>query len=52
LHAPITILLAIALRDVGIPAEPKFLTVFGLGVVASFGLAWLSTRRRVTGRIL
>jgi fucose 4-O-acetylase-like acetyltransferase len=52
LHAPITILLAIALRDVGIPAETKFLTVFGLGVVASFGLAWLSTRRRVTGRIL
>ena len=52
LHAPITIPLAIALRDVGIPAETKFLTVFGLGVVASFGLAWLPTRRRVTGRIL
>jgi hypothetical protein len=51
-HAPITILLAIALRDVGIPAETKFLIVFGLGVVASFGLGWLSTSSQLTGRIL
>jgi hypothetical protein len=51
-HGPITILLAIALRDVGIPAETKFLIVFGLGVVASFGLSWLSTRSQLTGRIL
>lgn len=51
-HAPITILLAIALREVRIPAELKFLSVFSFGVVASFGLGWLATRRRVRGRIL
>ena len=52
LHAPITILLAIILREVGIPAEMKFLIVFAFGVVASFGFGWLSTRSRVAGRIL
>ena len=51
-HAPITILLAIALRQVGVPAELKFLIVFGLGVAASFGLGWLFTGSRVAGRIL
>ena len=51
-HAPLIILLAIALRDVGLPAELKFLVVFGLGVVASFWLGWLATRSRVAGRIL
>ncbi|HEX6219664.1 MAG TPA: acyltransferase [Acidimicrobiia bacterium] len=52
LHAPIIILVAITLREVGVPAEVKFLIVFGLGVVASFGLGWVSTRSRVAGRIL
>jgi hypothetical protein len=52
LHVPLTIMLAIALRGVGIPAELKLLSVFALGVVASFGLGWLFTRSRVAGRIL
>lgn len=52
LHVPITILLAITLRDLGVPAELKFLSVFALGVVASFGLGWLFTRSRLAGRIL
>jgi peptidoglycan/LPS O-acetylase OafA/YrhL len=51
-HAPLIILLAIALRDLGMPAELKFLSVFGLVAVASFALGWLSTRSRVAGRIL
>jgi peptidoglycan/LPS O-acetylase OafA/YrhL len=51
-HAPITVLLAITLRDVGVPAELKFLSVYALGVVASFGLGWLSTQSQVAGRIL
>jgi peptidoglycan/LPS O-acetylase OafA/YrhL len=52
LHAPIIVLLAIALRGVPVPAELKFLAVFGLGVVASFGIGWLATRSRVGGRVL
>ena len=51
-HAPITILLAMALRDVGVPAEVKFLIVFGLGVAASFALWLLPGRLRDAGRIL
>jgi peptidoglycan/LPS O-acetylase OafA/YrhL len=51
-HAPIIVLLAIALRGVPVPAELKVLTVFGLGVVASFGIGWLATRSRVGGRVL
>jgi hypothetical protein len=51
-HAPIIVLLAISLRDVALPAELKFLTVFGLGVVASFGLGWLATRSRAAARVL
>ena len=52
LHVPITILFAITLREVGVPAEVKFLIVFGLGLVASFGLGWLFTRFQAVGRIL
>jgi len=52
LHAPLTIILAMALRDVAVPAELKFLGVFSLGLCASFGLGWLATRSRVAGRIL
>ncbi|HEU4915095.1 MAG TPA: acyltransferase family protein [Acidimicrobiia bacterium] len=51
-HAPLTILFAIALRDVGVPAELKFLGVFGLGILASFWLGWLASESRVAGRIL
>lgn len=50
-HMPITILLAIALRDVGVLAEVKFLIVAGLGVAASFGVGLLRGRSRA-GRIL
>ena len=52
LHVPITILLAIALREVGVPAELKFLGVFAVGVVASFGLGGLFARSRVAARVL
>jgi hypothetical protein len=51
-HAPITVALAVALRDVGVPAEIKFLSVFALAVVASFALGWLATRSPTAGRIL
>jgi hypothetical protein len=40
------------LRDVGVPAEVKFLVVFGLAVIASFGLGWVITRSRLTDGIL
>jgi len=52
LHVPLTIMLAIVLRGVGIPAELKLLSVFVLGVIASFGLGWLFAQSRVAGRIL
>jgi hypothetical protein len=52
LHAPITIAMAIALRDLGFPAELKFLGVFVLGAVASFGLGWLFTRSATASRIV
>ena len=51
-HVPITILLAILLRDIAVPAELKFLFVFGVGAAASFGLGWVSGRSRVSGRVL
>jgi hypothetical protein len=49
---PLTIMLAIVLRGIGIPAELKLLSVFALGVIASFGLGWLFARSRVAGRFL
>lgn len=52
LHVPVTITLAVVLRDVEVPAELKFLSVFAFGVVASFGLGWFFTRSRVAARIL
>jgi glucans biosynthesis protein C len=51
-HAPITVVLAVALRGVGVPAEVKFLTVFALTVVASFGLGVLFSRSRLGSHIL
>jgi peptidoglycan/LPS O-acetylase OafA/YrhL len=52
LHAPLTVMLAVALRDVDVPAEAKFLAVFVVAVAASFGLGWLLTRSHVVGRVL
>jgi hypothetical protein len=52
IHAPITVVLAAALRDVGVPGEVKFLTVFVVAVGASFGLGWYLTRAHGGGRIL
>ncbi len=51
-HAPTIVMLGVALRDFGVPAEVKFLAVFAVAVVASFALGWLVTRSRVVGRIL
>lgn len=52
LHAPLTVILAVAGRDVGVPAEIKFVVVFSLGVVVSFALGWLVTRSAVVARVL
>lgn len=51
-HAPITILLAAALRGVDVPAEVKFLAVFAVTVAASFTIGWLLTHARAGTRIL
>lgn len=51
-HAPVTIGLAIVGREVAVPAELKFVVVFGLGLAVSFGLGWLATRSPATARIL
>ena len=51
-HAPVCVALAIALQAVAVPAEVKFLTVFALSAVASFGLGWLAARSSVFGRVL
>lgn len=52
IHAPITIALGAALRNVGAPAEVKFVVVFALTVSLAFGLGWIASRSRVAGRIL
>jgi peptidoglycan/LPS O-acetylase OafA/YrhL len=52
LHAPITIIAAVALRDIAVTGEVKFLTVFTVTAAASYGLGWLLTRSHVAGRIL
>lgn len=51
-HAPITIMLAVALREVDVPVEIKFLVVFALAIVASFGLARPFTRSQAAGPVL
>lgn len=43
LQAPVLVALAVALRDVGIGPEVKFLIVAPLGIGLSFVLAWLLT---------
>lgn len=44
LHVPVTVLLAIAIRDIAVPAELKFSAVFALGAAISFGIGRLVTR--------
>ena len=44
--------LMIAMRPVGLPAEIKALTVACLGVIGSFGLAWVLVTRSPLGRII
>jgi peptidoglycan/LPS O-acetylase OafA/YrhL len=51
-HVPITVLLAVVVRDLGVPAELKFLFVLAVGATVSFGLGWILDRSRATGRIL
>jgi peptidoglycan/LPS O-acetylase OafA/YrhL len=41
LHVPVTVLLAIAIRDVPFPGELKFVLVFALGAAASFTIGRL-----------
>jgi peptidoglycan/LPS O-acetylase OafA/YrhL len=52
IHAPITVILAVALRDVSVPTEIKFLVVFALTVVVSFGLGSLLTQTQPEARTL
>ena len=44
-QTPVLIGLALALRPVGLPAELKALVLAGVGVAASFALAWLMVTR-------
>jgi hypothetical protein len=50
-HAPVVVLLSAALSSVAVVAEVKFVVVAVVGVVASFGVGWLATRRRRTDRL-
>jgi hypothetical protein len=51
-QAPVLVVLAVALADVAVAPEVKFLVVAPLGVAASFGLAWLLTRIPGVNRIV
>lgn len=51
-HAPITVVLAVALRNAAVPAEVKLVVVFAATLIASFGLGLLFTRSRAAPRIL
>lgn len=51
-HAPISVLLAVAIRDVGLPAEAKFVLVFAATIALAFGAGALMTREHHGGRIL
>lgn len=48
----VLVALAVALRPVGLSAEPKALVVAVAGVAGSFGLAWLLVSRTPVGRLL
>ena len=51
-HAPVVVVLSIALRWVAVPVEIKFVVVFLAGVPAAFALGRLATRSRVLGRVI
>jgi hypothetical protein len=51
-HAPLTVVLAIAMRDVDVAAEAKLLAVFSAATIASYALGWVLTQSDVAGRIL
>jgi glucan biosynthesis protein C len=51
-HPPVVVALMVAVRSVTVPAEAKFLVVSVLGVVGSFGVAWLARRWPPIARIL
>ena len=50
-HAPVVVLLSAALSSVEVVAEVKFGMVAVVGVVVSFSLGWLATRRRRADRL-
>ena len=50
-HAPVVVLLSAALSAVAVVAEMKFVVVAVVGVIMSFAVGWLATRRHVTGRL-
>jgi glucan biosynthesis protein C len=51
-HAPVVVVLSIALRWVPVPVEIKFVVVFLAGVPAAFALGRLATRSRVLGHVI
>jgi glucan biosynthesis protein C len=52
IHPPVLVGLALALQQVPVPAEVKFVCVLTGGVVGSFGLAALASRARPIARII
>ena len=51
-HAPLTVILAIAVRDVDVAAEVKLVAVFAAATLASYGLGWRVTRSDASSRVL
>jgi len=52
LQGPVLIMLAVALRPIGLPAEPKALVVLAGGLFGCFTLGWLLVTRTRVGRIV
>lgn len=52
LQGVVLLALMVALRPIGLAAEVKALTVAGLGLAGSFGLAWLLVSRTPLSRVL
>jgi len=52
LQGPVLIMLAVALRPIGVPAELKALVVLAGGLFACFTLGWLLVTRTRLGRIV
>lgn len=51
-HAPVIVMLSVALSSAAVVVEIKFVVVVVAGVVGSFTLGWLLTRIRVLARVL